>query len=545
MIDIIDFKSYDNINKKFNLNNIIFSDKFVYKKKKNRINYIIKEINLYKNLYKYNIGPNIYEVYINKNNYIIKFERFDKDLYEYIKNDMKINEFDNIFIKLKDIIIKICDIELFSTDIKLKNFLIKDNNIVLTDIDFIDHKFDKNSFIFIIMLVITAEILYSKILYKSLIIDNINKIVNIRLNINKILQDLYDKTSYKIDNSVIYTDSTYNFKQSFQYIRYFIIYRNKYEEYQSLVNGLCIYYQKIENIKILIDEYIKIIGLKNKKLKIIDQGTNGVIYDYNDYRRIHKLDKNNILFQSQPTNKELPTLLSRIRVIQKPEYVIKESKNYETIENIETEFNIYNELYNNGIGIKVYDVHKIESYNDKFKYAIRMDKYDGNLLDYFIKNINLISIEYKINTIIDNIIYSNYLCGDIKFKNILYRTNNNILEIKLTDFDSYYCKKNNYDHNFNSNFLLLLKLTLCTEHIKYILNQYIDIDNIIIDLFNDNTVEINLKLLFYEIISKIDNIDIDSKWLINIFKYINNFNNLFINKEFDIIQNAIINIKKF
>ena len=50
MIDIIDFKSYDNINKKFNLNNIIFSDRFVYKKKKNRIDYIIKEINLYKNL---------------------------------------------------------------------------------------------------------------------------------------------------------------------------------------------------------------------------------------------------------------------------------------------------------------------------------------------------------------------------------------------------------------------------------------------------------------------------------------------------------------
>ena len=124
---------------------------------------------------------------------------------------------------------------------------------------------------------------------------------------------------------------------------------------------------------------------------------------------------------------------------------------------------------------QVSNYQNIFSPNSKIIYSYEMDKYDSDLLNYFksyiINQKELIMYEEQIYDLINKMFNTKYICGDIKFNNMLIKNN----KIILSDFDYKFCFKNSItiDKNLYINFILfslicLLILLNTQRHFNYL-----------------------------------------------------------------------------
>jgi hypothetical protein len=121
----------------------------------------------------------------------------------------------------------------------------------------------------------------------------------------------------------------------------------------------------------------------------------------------------------------------------------KISKNSIKNSDLMQELSIYKEYDEKEIGIHVYE-YFFEGTDDKEgNYGYLMDKYNCDLEEFFINYIidEKSSYENKIKTLIDRMFETSYICGDIKFNNMLIKDG----KIILTDFDYKFCFKKTED----------------------------------------------------------------------------------------------------
>ena len=101
------------------------------------------------------------------------------------------------------------------------------------------------------------------------------------------------------------------------------------------------------------------------------------------------------------------------------------------------------------------------------KYGNIMEKYNCDLQEFFLNYIfddKLPSYEEQIKSLIDKIFETPYICGDIKFKNMLIKDGT----ILLTDFDYKFCfDKEQYDYKIYKLFIYFS--LLCS---LYVINAY-------------------------------------------------------------------------
>jgi hypothetical protein len=384
-------------------------------------------------------------------NYIVITDLYDSDLKQFlIDTSMLSYNLENILTQISTLILRSLEFYVCS-DIKFENMLIKQDDshytVVLTDFDggFCETKSDTND------KEMTHKLILLLLLMSSLVIlkNNINKHKYdyiYKLDINKIKLFYYDelKTFFNKNKeqfieflkSSLYTDAIYNNHNKFNNIIFEIlklIYSLGIKEEVKIVgytefNQMAIMGGLIMNRINSIDVVRNLIDLLFKKdlqggnISEIDktenydkyvpisEGSYSKIYDING--KIHKVNK-------------------------KP---IKSS-------NLARELSIYDEYNKRQIGVPV------ENYFFEGKYGYIMEKYNCDLEEFFINYFvddKLSSYEEQIKSLIDKMFETPYICGDIKFKNMLIKDGT----ILLTDFDYKFCfDKEQYDYKIYKLFI--------------------------------------------------------------------------------------------
>jgi len=598
LIDIIKKNNVQNYfiiqQKIYNQNNSILLDNI----ENININYIynlISNINLDNDNLKNKIKEDIYFIEytetlnIYKYDLIIKLKKYKSNLKEYINTELILDNVNLFFEKINLIIDKIFNLEIIPTDIKFENFLIdNENNIVINDFDIIrclslknDNIFSNfglnkenvynldelykikelyKTYLFLRLIYLSIKNPCTKLIFNRNIKNfvytnhlnfNINKLELLSYNNYNSIYELYEFSRHFF-LTINFLSNCFNFSSNIK-IRINLL------SLKEIDNDIFI--DELNNIVVYLIGKFKKQSNFNNELIIINKSLYNIIYDFDSFNK-HYLSTSStpttLSMPSSPKLQSIPTTPSSVSSVLSNKIIKVFKKNIKK-KNAIVEYELYKCLENLDVGIEVHDIIFINS--DKFikKYGIVMERYDGNLKDYIIEYVNIKKIEEKINNIINVLIKNGYYCGDLKFKNFLFKKNleNNEIIIKITNFNGIYYYNNKKRKNID-NYDKLLKLTLCMQHISYLCNLSVDNKiNLLSDIFLGK--EYNLKILFIDDLIQ-DNIhlyyfenliDNNYKWLINLVKSIDigikNYNGIEYQerniKEFLIKTENISNIK--
>ena len=161
---------------------------------------------------------------------------------------------------------------------------------------------------------------------------------------------------------------------------------------------------------------------------------------------------------------------------------------------LEKEIRIYDTYQQKEISAPIHN-YFVDIENDLYGYI--MDEYESDLENILIichDKSKIIAYETRIMQLIDNMFDTDYICGDIKFKNMLIK--NDI--IKLADIDNNFCFDNdNKDNDLKKSFIYLTLLCLlCSINARRLqqsisLNLFKKTNITYILLFNDKIDSIN------------------------------------------------------
>ena len=477
--------------------------------------------------------------------YIIITELYDSDLKIFLKEKILLNEFE---LDLKKILSDISELILKSlnyyvcSDIKFNNILIKKINddistskykVVLTDFDggfckITETSMEQQDKEMILKLVQLLLFMSSFEILKYNCEKNIHNYVY-NLDINNLKPFYYDVLCDFFNDT--------NKKQNF----FDFLKRSLYEKMKYRKEN------KLENIILEILKLIYLLDIKDKVGFIIkDPKPNSLIFlfrlysgsiaDINIFEKLiefffkqKNLTGGVIAKSNNDLNYDNLTLFSQGKYSKiydidgKIHKVIKEDI-HKT--DLDREVSIYDEYMKINIGVPIDSyffvpqvVNQDVEQNPTGKYGYIMDKYDNDL-DKFLKNYDgdnekLSLYEKQITDLIDKMVRSKYICGDIKFKNMLIKNE----QIVLTDFDYKFCFDNEhiteeiiklYAHYIYFSLLCLLYM-INVSRLKKLLEELLDLTTR--DFYDFKSHNIEYVYLFYDKIEFIKNCISNNKFL--------------------------------
>ena len=477
--------------------------------------------------------------------YIIITELYDSDLKIFLKKKILLNEFE---LDLKKILSDISELILNSlnyyvcSDIKFNNILIKKINddistskykVVLTDFDgefckITETSMEQQDKEMILKLVQLLLFMSSFEILKYNSEKNIHNYVY-NLDINNLKPFYYDILCDFFND----TNKKQNF---FDFLKRSLYKETKYRTENELENIILEILTLIHLLKIKdkvgfnnedprVDRILFVLRLYNDKIAAIDifenliefffkqkNLTGGVIAKINN-----DLKYDNLKPISEGTYSNIYYIDDKIHK------VIKEDI-HEL--DLNREVSIYDEYMKKNIGVPIDSyffvpqvVNQDVGQNPTGKSGYIMDKYDNDLENFFTNydgdNDKLSSYEIQITNLIDEMFQSNYICGDIKFKNMLIKNE----QIVLTDFDYKFCFDNKhiteeniklYAHYIYFSLLCLLYM-INVSRLKKLLEELLDLTTR--DFYDFKSHNIEYVYLFYDKIEFIKNCISNNKFL--------------------------------